>query len=226
MEGVIASLTHIPPSKPGSAHYKVLACPLPSAFAVLPSPGQSLAQSEHDPVFKPQQRCQGVIDASFCAILHYRPLLPSGVVAGEAKVRDLLHCRMPAQIYNLGNTNPHTVSELVELLEKCLDRKAKRFYRPVPPTGDVLSTYADITAAKQVSRFPAQGSRAATLSLISLELWRRQSCVTAVGRARIAEQGLLSVQLPIPRQRARPCATPHLDGFRTGLLPVHCLYVL
>ena len=57
----------------------------------------------------------------------------------------------PAQIYNLGNTNPHTVSELVELLEKCLDRKAKRFYRPVPPTGDVLSTYADVTAAKQAS---------------------------------------------------------------------------
>ena len=56
-----------------------------------------------------------------------------------------------AQIYNLGNTNPHTVSELVELLEKCLDRKAKRFYRPVPPTGDVLSTFADITAAKQAS---------------------------------------------------------------------------
>ena len=57
------------------------------------------------------------------------------------------------QIYNLGNTNPHTVSELVELLEKCLDRKAKRFYRPVPPTGDVLSTYADVTAAKQANPF-------------------------------------------------------------------------
>ncbi len=39
----------------------------------------------------------------------------------------------------------------MELLEQCLDRKAKRFYRPVPPTGDVLSTFADITAAKQAN---------------------------------------------------------------------------
>lgn len=54
------------------------------------------------------------------------------------------------QVYNLGNTQPHTVTEMVELLERHLGRKAVRNYVPVPPTGDVLATFADISAAKKV----------------------------------------------------------------------------
>ena len=56
----------------------------------------------------------------------------------------------PAQIYNLGNTNPHTVTELVDLLERGLNRKAQRDLVPMPATGDVLATFADISAAKAV----------------------------------------------------------------------------
>ena len=56
----------------------------------------------------------------------------------------------PAQIYNLGNTNPHTVTELVDLLERGLNRKAQRNLVPMPATGDVLATFADISAAKAV----------------------------------------------------------------------------
>ncbi len=55
-----------------------------------------------------------------------------------------------AQIYNLGNTNPHTVTELVDLLERGLNRKAQRNLIPMPATGDVLATFADISAAKAV----------------------------------------------------------------------------
>ena len=56
------------------------------------------------------------------------------------------------QIYNLGNTHPHTVTEMVDLLEAHLRRPAGRRYVPVPPTGDVLATFADITAARKVRR--------------------------------------------------------------------------
>ena len=50
----------------------------------------------------------------------------------------------------MGNTQPHTVTEMVDLLEKHLRRPVKRWNIPVPPTGDVLATFADITEAKKV----------------------------------------------------------------------------
>ena len=53
-------------------------------------------------------------------------------------------------MFNLGNTQPHTVSEMVDLLETHLGRKAVREHIPMPPTGDVLATFADITAARKV----------------------------------------------------------------------------
>lgn len=54
-------------------------------------------------------------------------------------------------MYNLGNTHPHTVTDMVVLLEKHLERRAVRKYIPVPPTGDVLATFADISSARKVS---------------------------------------------------------------------------
>lgn len=53
------------------------------------------------------------------------------------------------KLYNLGNTSPHTVTELVELLEKHLGRQAVRNYVPLPPTGDVLATFADVQHARE-----------------------------------------------------------------------------
>lgn len=52
----------------------------------------------------------------------------------------------------MGNTSPHTVTELVEALEQNLGRAAVREYVPVPPTGDVLATFADIKHAREVRR--------------------------------------------------------------------------
>ena len=42
------------------------------------------------------------------------------------------------------------MTELVDLLERGLNRKAKRNLIPMPATGDVLATFADISAAKAV----------------------------------------------------------------------------
>jgi len=54
----------------------------------------------------------------------------------------------PLKVYNLGNKSPATVTEFVDLLELFLGKKAKRKYVPLPATGDVLKTYADISLAQ------------------------------------------------------------------------------
>ncbi len=47
-------------------------------------------------------------------------------------------------IYNLGESEPITVNDLIAEIEKALDKKAVREYLPLQP-GDVERTYADIT---------------------------------------------------------------------------------
>ncbi|MHC4641201.1 MAG: GDP-mannose 4,6-dehydratase [Planctomycetota bacterium] len=58
-------------------------------------------------------------------------------------------------IYNLGESSPITVSELVVEIEKALGKKAIKEYVPLQP-GDVERTYADVTkAAKELGYKPA-----------------------------------------------------------------------
>merc|ERR1712190_466183 len=52
------------------------------------------------------------------------------------------------KVYNLGNKDPVTVSYLVDCLESSLGKKANRNYMPMPPTGDVLKTSADVSKAE------------------------------------------------------------------------------
>jgi UDP-glucuronate 4-epimerase len=49
-------------------------------------------------------------------------------------------------IYNLGESHPITVNDLIMEIEKALGKKATREYQPLQP-GDVERTYADITKA-------------------------------------------------------------------------------
>lgn len=51
------------------------------------------------------------------------------------------------ELFNLGNNTPMTVLELIETLEKHLQKKAILQFRPQPP-GDVPITYADITKSQ------------------------------------------------------------------------------
>ncbi|KXZ52291.1 hypothetical protein GPECTOR_10g923 [Gonium pectorale] len=51
------------------------------------------------------------------------------------------------RVYNLGNTQVHTVSEMVDTLQELLGIKANIKYQPLGATGDVLRTNANITAA-------------------------------------------------------------------------------
>ncbi|OUS41733.1 hypothetical protein BE221DRAFT_64866 [Ostreococcus tauri] len=57
--------------------------------------------------------------------------------------------RPPFRVYNLGNTQPVTVSDFVSKLERALGKTANRNYVPMPKTGDVPFTHADISAAKK-----------------------------------------------------------------------------
>jgi UDP-glucuronate 4-epimerase len=52
-------------------------------------------------------------------------------------------------LYNLGNKDPVTVTYLVECLESALGKKAIRDYIPMPPTGDVLKTCAEVEKAER-----------------------------------------------------------------------------
>jgi UDP-glucuronate 4-epimerase len=51
------------------------------------------------------------------------------------------------RVFNLGNTSPVPVSELVAILEKLLKVKAKKKILPMPRNGDVKFTHANISLA-------------------------------------------------------------------------------
>ena len=52
---------------------------------------------------------------------------------------------VPYRIYNIGNQNPVTLGRYIEVLERCLGRKARRNLLPNQP-GDILDTWADVDA--------------------------------------------------------------------------------
>jgi UDP-glucuronate 4-epimerase len=51
----------------------------------------------------------------------------------------------PYRIYNIGNQHPVPLLEYIEVLEKCLGRKAQKNLVPMQP-GDVRDTWADVTS--------------------------------------------------------------------------------
>lgn len=51
----------------------------------------------------------------------------------------------PYRLYNIGSNNPVELSHFIEVLEKCLGKKAQRNLLPLQP-GDVPATYADVQA--------------------------------------------------------------------------------
>jgi UDP-glucuronate 4-epimerase len=53
------------------------------------------------------------------------------------------------EIFNLGGSNPTTLSYLIELLEKCLQKRAIRRQKPNQP-GDVPQTWASVSKSSQM----------------------------------------------------------------------------
>lgn len=53
------------------------------------------------------------------------------------------------EIINLGNSRPERLDKFVEILEKCIGKKAEIKLKKLPP-GDIKATYADISKAKKL----------------------------------------------------------------------------
>nr|GFC30445.1 UDP-glucuronate 4-epimerase 3-like [Tanacetum cinerariifolium] len=53
------------------------------------------------------------------------------------------------RVFNLGNTSPVPVSDLVSILERLLKVKAKRMVMKLPRNGDVPFTHANISYAQR-----------------------------------------------------------------------------
>jgi UDP-glucuronate 4-epimerase len=64
------------------------------------------------------------------------------------------HCLgdAPHRILNVGNSSPNTVNEMISILERLTDRKAKQVFLPMP-AGDVAKTYADPSALQSLTDF-------------------------------------------------------------------------
>ena len=62
------------------------------------------------------------------------------------------HSHAPYRIYNIGNGRPVELMRFIEVIENCLDTKAKKNMIPLQP-GDVLETCADVTALQQTVGF-------------------------------------------------------------------------
>jgi UDP-glucuronate 4-epimerase len=59
-----------------------------------------------------------------------------------------LDYQTPYEIFNLGNSHPIRLTEMIETIEACLGKKARIEWLPDQP-GDVPITYADITKARK-----------------------------------------------------------------------------
>ncbi|MBC8008045.1 MAG: GDP-mannose 4,6-dehydratase, partial [Prolixibacteraceae bacterium] len=64
--------------------------------------------------------------------------------AWNGKAPDPATSSAPYRIYNIGNSQPVNLMRYIEVLEKCLGRKAIVDFQPMQP-GDVPETYADTT---------------------------------------------------------------------------------
>ncbi|MEZ0312109.1 MAG: NAD-dependent epimerase/dehydratase family protein [Myxococcota bacterium] len=113
-------------------------------------------------VYGPRQRPDLAIHKFARAILEDRPVtlygdggtsrdytfiadIVDGIMAADAHL-----ARSPRPIhdvFNLGNSSPVQLAELVSLLEEAIGRRARIERAPMQP-GDVLRTYADITHAR------------------------------------------------------------------------------
>ncbi|GFY90335.1 UDP-D-glucuronate 4-epimerase 4 [Actinidia rufa] len=69
----------------------------------------------------------------------------------------------PAQlrVFNLGNTSPVPVSDLVSILERLLKVKAKRSIVKLPRNGDVPFTHANISSAQREFGYYGSGKKSA-----------------------------------------------------------------
>jgi len=104
-------------------------------------------------------------DGSMMRDFTYIDDIVAGIVAAMGRCEGF-------NIYNLGESEPITVNDLIAGIEKALGKKAIRQYQP-PQPGDVERTYADITkAARDLDYQPATSIEA---GLEQFAAWLRKN---------------------------------------------------
>ena len=124
----------------------------------------------------------------------------AGVLAGLDFELRLSSGRIPFETFNLGNSRPVKLAELIELLERVTGRKAIREWRPLEP-GDAPLTWADISKASCLL-----GYRPTTLleeGLISFVKWYRAAGPMSRGSGRDPSGAIAGTHhVAVSRERA------------------------
>jgi UDP-glucuronate 4-epimerase len=84
------------------------------------------------------------IDDVVEAVVRLVPRPPAANPAWSADAPDPATSRAPWQLYNIGNSRPVEVIEVVRLIEQAIGKSAIREFLPMQP-GDVPETFADVT---------------------------------------------------------------------------------
>lgn len=92
---------------------------------------------------------QGPNDSELERDFTYIDDVTAGCLAAVDAIRPSTKEKADCKVINLGNKDPVTVSYLVDCLESSLGKKAIRNYVPMPPTGDVYKTNADVSRAAE-----------------------------------------------------------------------------
>jgi UDP-glucuronate 4-epimerase len=77
---------------------------------------------------------------------------PAANPAWSADAPDPATSRAPWHIYNIGNSSPVEITEVVRLIEQATGKRAIRELLPMQP-GDVPETYADVTDLERAVGF-------------------------------------------------------------------------
>lgn len=77
---------------------------------------------------------------------------------------------VPHRVYNIGNNSPENLSRFIDILEEIIGVKAVRMLSPMQP-GDVVRTYADISALER--DFSFRPSTSLEAGLTSFVTWYR-----------------------------------------------------
>jgi UDP-glucuronate 4-epimerase len=96
----------------------------------------------------------------------------------------------PFEVFNLGNSHPVKLAELIELLESVTGRKAIREWRPMQP-GDSPLTWANISKAGRLLGYrPATPLREGLTSFVK---WYRESDLVSKGSDRESQAIVSSI---------------------------------
>jgi UDP-glucuronate 4-epimerase len=92
------------------------------------------------------------VDDAVEAVVRLLPRPPAADPGWSADAADPAKSRAPWQIYNIGNSSPVEILEVVRLIEQATGKPAIREFLPMQP-GDVPETYADVSDLERAVGF-------------------------------------------------------------------------